>query len=37
MPTDLQAFAMFEQAASNEIYNFDIYVQGAAMESVVKP
>ncbi|KAK0496065.1 glutathione S-transferase [Armillaria luteobubalina] len=37
VPTDLLAFAMFEQAASNEIYNFDIYVQGAAMESVVKP
>ncbi|KAK0458920.1 glutathione S-transferase [Desarmillaria tabescens] len=37
VPTDLQAFAMFEQAASNEIYNFDVYVQAAAMESVVKP
>ncbi|KAK0220077.1 glutathione S-transferase [Armillaria fumosa] len=37
VPTDLLAFAMFEQVASNEIYNFDIYVQGVAMEAVVKP
>lgn len=34
---DLKDWAVFEQAASSEIYNFDVYVQGAAYESVVKP
>ncbi|KZV99077.1 glutathione S-transferase [Exidia glandulosa HHB12029] len=34
---DLRAYGLFEQAASVEIYNFDVHVQAAAYESVVKP
>ncbi len=26
-----------EQAASVEVYNFDVYVQEATMEAIVKP
>ena len=36
-PEEWKAYALFEQAASVEIYNYDVWVQAAAMESVVKP
>ncbi|KAF8904531.1 glutathione S-transferase [Mucidula mucida] len=34
---DLRAYAMFEQAVSVEVYNFDVHVQAAARERFLKP
>jgi len=37
IPTDLQAEALFEQAASIETFNFDAIVMAIAAEKVHKP
>ncbi|KIY71187.1 glutathione S-transferase [Cylindrobasidium torrendii FP15055 ss-10] len=37
VPTALKDYALFEQAASMECWNFDVHVSVAVLESVIKP